>query len=93
MRPVRIISRKGRGCLGPVMGRPKGPRNPQRPYARPAGGTCGKIWSDLCGDIQRPAEMIGPSGNSIWPYPLVGEGYGRDSESNKMPKVAKSLVG
>ena len=25
--------------------------------------------------------------------PLVGEGYGRVSESNKMPKVAKALVG
>ena len=41
------------------------PRNPQRPYARPAVGTCGKIWSDLYGDMQRPAEMAGPSGNSM----------------------------
>ena len=36
------------------------PRNPQRPYARPPDGTWGKIWSDLHGDMQRPAEMIGP---------------------------------
>ena len=49
------------------------PRNPQRPYARPAGGTCGKIWSDLYGDMQRPAEMTGPLGGSICPFPFRGK--------------------
>ena len=25
----------------------------------------GKIWSDLCGDMQRPAEMTGPVSNYL----------------------------
>ena len=30
----------------------------------PLNGTCGKIWSDLHGDMQRPAEMTGPPGRN-----------------------------
>ena len=52
-------------------------RNPQRPYARPAVGTCGKIWSDLYGDMQRPAEMTGPFRGDLTQWevssPLAGE--------------------
>ena len=68
------------------------PRNPQRPYARPAGGTCGKIWSDLYGDMQRPAEMTGPSGGTL-NFPRKGGELRANPGSNNMPKVAKSLVG
>ena len=75
-------------CQGMVHGRGGTSRNPQRPYARPAVGTCGKIWSDLCGDMQRLAEMAGPSG-----APSNRQLSGRESGSNKLPKVAKSLVG
>jgi hypothetical protein len=39
-------------------------RNPQRPYAGLADGTCEKIWSDLYGDMQRLAEMSSPPGGS-----------------------------
>ena len=59
MRPVRIISRKDQGNRVDRKVR-YALWNPQRPYAGPADGTCGKIWSDLHGDMQRSAEMTGP---------------------------------
>ena len=48
-------------------------------------GTSGKIWSDLYGDIQRSAEMTGPSGNSIRPAP------GRGGYVRVVPRVTKCL--
>ena len=62
MRPVRTISRKD---LGEEVRSVQGPvwtsQESSETIRQTPVGTSGKIWSDLYGDMQRPAEMTGPA--------------------------------
>jgi hypothetical protein len=59
IRSVQTISRKGLASA----------RNPQRLQARHPGWV--KIESDLHGDMQRPAEMSGPSNQELVKVELI----------------------
>ena len=56
-------------------------------------GTGDKIWSDLHGDMQRSTEMIDPSNTLFCVMRVNVPRFNGELGSNKLPKVAKSLVG